>query len=1036
MDIETAEWFAYRGLLNRLAQTFRLGIPKEEVDYLTFTMAEFLLRREASEWLQDLVNHLTAKFNVRYFFPSAALPEPRKPGQDLCTLVLEELFNTARIESCPLLSDDRMVNRYDHAESQSIVTIDGLLSVLHSTGVLSTSRFHELLLNLLQLNVLFLPLPSALITKHLRDAGVSGTGHLRETYELKTIRRYVASLFSQGTALNPLPTEAGKASEVAAYFHSHRETCRKVLIDLWIDQTNVREHKNAASQWVVERLWKGLEDLAHFDSPPLEAGTLITISHSFLIGTAFEMMFNDLTRRGESAAEYLTWLYETYLEPHWHSNPQIRQQVLSKVREVILKVIDEEVEERRNLCIGLFSHVLATTSDEFSSLILQGEKIKKYFEEWLKPDVVIGTLKVPLKEWDQWAFDSIVAGTNTNREVVWRGKKFIVHWYEQSSFVAGLGLLQRGTDGLMGALIHNDPFLKLRHPDVEIRKQALQAVIPYLGLSEDASRALSASAVSNNEADELVPQVNEHAEKSWPYFWERLRQLVIFQVEINESMAFPSNPEVFNKWLSIPPFAQDESFTNKFNEAIEERVRTGGRQVAIDQVLGLPVGGCFNTNTPLGNILGLGREQNQSILSNILERTKRSSNPLFLLNSLDAFLRLPDRDEAVEREIKAILRKLLTPGEISEFPRLASSYRLYIVALRFAWSRMENVEQYSCFSSIQRMLWAYAYATKLTDLADDMRDSNEYEIDSESLANWMESRIERRLRTTFEDTYETCLEVSHPLTMTRFRLVVSGALRVLGEHKNDLVNLGEEVITLVSSTVKSIVQGKTEGWEIFHPFKTSQNCFNAAWGFNAMASLKKLFDSPLSSRLSCLSNVDAELLGTALIFDTKSLLEHCLDQVITSRVWNSDDLTTAYLTLSEPTDTEQAAKLGIAINTLDLTSYHEIKSFKLGCAVLARSAASTRDVEIKHVALRKLTEAWISKSQELSRYEAIIDAAIQICARMHDLTAFYRWWENALNSSQGEILDELQNMVADLAWNSPISFQAGLPNIRAKLGMR
>lgn len=1036
MDVETAEWFTHHGLLNRLAQTFKLAIPKEEVDHLTFTMAEFRLRREASEWLEDLANHLTTKFNVRYFFPSVALPEPQKPGQDLCTVVLEELFNTARIESCPLWSDDRMVNRYDNAENQSIVTIDGLLSFLHSAGVLSVSKFHELLLNLLQLNVLFLPVHPGLITKHLRDAGMLANGHLRESYELKTIRRYVTSLFSQGTALNPLPLEAGKSSEVAAYFHYHRETCRRVLIDLWIDETNVREHRNAASQWVVERLWKGLEDLAHFDNPSIEAETLITISHSFLIGIGFVMMFNDLSRRGESAAEYLTWLYETYLEPHWHSNPQIRQQVLVKVREVIVNVIEGEVGERRNLCIGLFSHVLATTLDEFSSLILLGEKVKKLFEEWVKPNVVIGTVKIPIKEWDQWAFDSITAGTNTKREVVFGDKNFIVQWCEQSSFIAGLGLLQRGNDGLMGGLIHSDPFLKLRHPDVEIRKQALQAVIPYLGLSEEANRALSASAGSKNEADELVRQVKEHAENSWRYFWERLRQMVIFQLEINESMAFPSDPEVFNQWLTIPPLAPEQPFANEFTKAIEQTIRFRGEQVAIDQVLGLPVSGCFNSSTPLGNILGVGREQNQSIISGILERTKRSSNPLFLLNSLDALLGLPDRDEAIEREIKVILRKLLAPAESSEFPQLASSYKLYIVALRFAWSRMENLEAYSSYPSIQRMFWAYAYATKLTDLADDMRDSNEYEMDRDTLAEWMEARIERRLRTTFEDTYESCLEVSHPLSMTQFRIVVSGTLRVLAEHKNDLVNLGDEIIPLVSKTVKSIVQGKTEGWEIFQPFKTSHNCFKAAWGSNAMASLKQLFDSALSNSLSCLSTDDAELLGTALLFDPKSLLEQCLNHVITSRVWSSGDLTTAYLTLSEPTDTEQAAKIGVAITTLDLTSYHERKDFQLGCAVLARAAASTRDIEVKQKALSKLAEAWSSKPRDLSGYGAIIDAAIQICARTQDLPAFYRWWENALNISQGEILDELQNMVAHLAWNSPISFQSGLPSIRAKLGMR
>ena len=369
LDIETAEFFARHELLEGLTRAFQIGIPKHETDHIAHTLEEFRLRQEASEWLNDLNRYLSERLNQRYFFPSTTLPDSRAGDRGQCARVLEELIYTTRIEPYPFWSDDRMVNRHAHVEKQLIVTIDAVLSFVNKKGLLSTEQYYDYLIKLMQLNVLYLPIPSDLVAQYLRRAGISAEGALRETYELKIIRRYAAYVFSHGTALHPLPIEHGRPSEAAAYFYSFRETCRETVIELWTDETLPKQHKDLASKWIVERLWKGMEDIAHLETHPLSPEDMVAISQSFLIGFGLVMTFADSERRGENAAAYLDWLYEKHLESHWQSNPSLKQLVLKKIRQVIIGMVEKETGDRRKITLALLAHVLATTSKELAALI-------------------------------------------------------------------------------------------------------------------------------------------------------------------------------------------------------------------------------------------------------------------------------------------------------------------------------------------------------------------------------------------------------------------------------------------------------------------------------------------------------------------------------------------------------------------------------------------------------------------------------------------------------------------------------------------
>ena len=207
--------------------------------------------------------------------------------------------------------------------------------------------------------------------------------------------------------------------------------------------------------------------------------------------------------------------------------------------------------------------------------------------------MVTEDLKVPADEWERWGFDAITAGASMRRQVALGDKTLTVFWHEPSLFTAGLGLVQSSPDGSVSAVVQHDPFLRLRHPNRSIRDQALHALTPYLEISHDTISHLLQRAASDADWQSLATEVEQEAERSWSFFWERLKQLVIAQIGIYESMAFPLQPEVFEKWLNLPSRAYHDqtTFAEAYTRAIEENIRDEGMEKTVAKVFDLPVGG-------------------------------------------------------------------------------------------------------------------------------------------------------------------------------------------------------------------------------------------------------------------------------------------------------------------------------------------------------------------------------------------------------------------------------------------------------------
>jgi tetratricopeptide (TPR) repeat protein len=98
--------------------------------------------------------------------------------------------------------DDRFCNEKTHTDKEArVVSLFDALSSLNASGDLPDDQYFQVLLEARAAGLFFIPLGSAELSYHLREALVED-GKLTETSALRTIRRYIGSALDAGSGLH------------------------------------------------------------------------------------------------------------------------------------------------------------------------------------------------------------------------------------------------------------------------------------------------------------------------------------------------------------------------------------------------------------------------------------------------------------------------------------------------------------------------------------------------------------------------------------------------------------------------------------------------------------------------------------------------------------------------------------------------------------------------------------------------------------------------------------------------------------------
>jgi hypothetical protein len=1040
-DQLTAELFADLELLDPLFRAFDVALPASVANSVRYVLQEHRFRQHASKWLDTLRRHVSSRLGTHYVFPAISLDIDPIDEVGTCAQSLREVFHIAEVEGIPMWIDDRWAQHYEKVGQAPIVSISAILAFLKTKGQLSEEEFCQAVLKLIERNALFLPIDPNVVVHFLRQAPVRQTGQLQETYELKTIRRYIAGVFASGTALNVSPLEPSVLPESSSCWYRHQAACRDILLKAWLAKDLSEEQKSAMSEWVIGRMWKGNEEVLSLLPRPFDFSEAAAFSQFLLLNTAFLIALQDLRNEhsAKSASGYLRWLYQRFLHPYWLVNPDVQELVIEKLIEFVTNMIEKENGHNRQMFLAGTAGLLAKAPSEFVRLFLQGERTRHLFKDYFGSVVkVTEEIEVPAEDWRQWVFESIDLGTDVSLRKTFEGHELLLQWHEEAPpFLWGLRFQWVSEQSGQRTHTQIEPFTKLHHPSASVRRQALSVLLPFLQVPLEKSAAFVEKIGDPSEWGSVAATIEATANSSWKYFWKRLAHLIQAQIETNISHIFPNGPELFTARFPLPPevFNSSSTFCSAWQVLNQSRVDAEGLENFLSELLSFPFGEKISAFSIISILEEQERLTRPGVCHTIEKLIARSSNPVVLQNCLALLLFFRDNDPSGTDSIQILFRKLLDLGAEEDPTVHLAEYDLYIALLHFAWCRMEAQESFSRVSTHEKILWTYAYAGTFMDLLDRLREEQTFEIDRPALCRWLRTQSDPSSKRLFADMFHEQLEVTHPLQASHLRTVISGTFGVIAQH--ELTGFQEELFQRLINVTRIILQKQIPGTqEIFKCFSATKNFFDSPFDRNVLVRsaeiLGKIGDAPFNGR----EEEDRHLIQFVKAFVPSSELAAMLRRVADQQVWQLNDIILLGLSLDEPLDVSLAELLQQAISSLDLSYWSGDREFTFGCIALARCANATADPVVQKKVLEKLTEAWLKLAQRPVQYSAILSASILTFTNGHDANpalTFYRWWAEAIEKMQRQLPEDIVESAIRLAWQLPAKHQDGLSKVKAKL---
>jgi tetratricopeptide (TPR) repeat protein len=956
-DRLTLEFVAALGLLHRVTGTFTISIPGTEVESVTQTLRAYGLRHAAAAWLDELRRHISERLDKNYYFPAFSIDIDKEEKQEPCTLLLQELLHIAQREKLSVWVDDRFIQRYERMEQAPLLSTLDVVALLRRKNAISTEEYFQVVNRLMELKAQFLPMDPEAIHCFLIAAEKEESGDIRESYELKTVRRYFADNFAKGTPLCASSPEAGKLPECAFYYQQHQSLCRTLLQKVWCSTGVSQDRKQAMSHWVVARLWKGLEDIRHLLPKPLPHRDAVAVSQFTLLGIAFEILLREIPNI-ELSSSYFHWLYDHFLETNWANNPDVKEFVIKRMAAFLNGMVQAREEELRAPLLAIYASLLVKAPSEIAEGLFADESLGATFKDYLRQTVQISEeLRISVEEWRQWVFESINVGPGATVNKHVNGRMLTLQWQEPSPLLSGLQVQFVSKDGnpIIHTRIHT--FIKLYHPSADTRKKALSNLLPYLTISQQVVSELAARLGVETAFEPAAIELEAIAESSWGFFWGRLTCFVQAGVPTSVDVLFPRDPAIFASRfpasLAVPEDSTD--FGAKWLESAVSRFKTDGFDTVLTDFLSFPFGEGISSADIIGRLVGATNVHLSQVFDFVIKLASRTTNPVALQNCLDILLGLQEDSISYQKEIEAIVKRLLDSNSVTDPIPLDSVYDLYIAAMHFGWDRMKALEPFQNYSPKTRTIWAYAYGGALIKVLDDLRENQNILVDYTEFSKWLREKTKESRRAIFQGTFDEQLDVSHPLKIERFRTIFSGSVAVLVKHKRKLHWLRHQLLSKSLSIAKDAVQGAFRGGEeVFKPFCSTRNFFGSNFNRNAFSSLREIFESCGDDSLLGFNEIDQQMMKFIKEFDPGSALKTVLERILDAKRWELNDLILAHIALDEPLPSSSLELCKQAAACMDLSCWTGAQDFTLACGTLARFANASKDQESRQQVLQTL----------------------------------------------------------------------------------
>lgn len=316
---------AQADLLSVFCHRFRIAIP---TDLWHQTEAE-LSQQEANErlivWVQKLIERVSTRLGEGV---CRVAPTQNPPAEQYSQPMngLDDLLHFRGEPNDVIWIDDRLLSSFPSTETSRIVGIVEILELLRASGGITDTERFQWLAQLRAGNHRYIPLDDQEILYWVGQAH-SDSGNLIVPPQLEVLARYWSACLSQSDGLQVKPTERHPHGELA-FVASSRNAIDRALAAIWSDSRLGERRKRQRADWVLDRLYVGMDDIHHLISardlnqdknlPGTEIG--------MLVATAFTMM-NGPQPRTETdkkpSERYLEWICERVIIPRLQADPEV-----------------------------------------------------------------------------------------------------------------------------------------------------------------------------------------------------------------------------------------------------------------------------------------------------------------------------------------------------------------------------------------------------------------------------------------------------------------------------------------------------------------------------------------------------------------------------------------------------------------------------------------------------------------------------------------------------------------------------------------
>ena len=398
------------GLLEPICRHFRVVIDSSEAQSARYAVQGETRRGKLQQWLKRLIDRVQSGIDDG-MYQTIAIPDERPDGaveeRELDNLGFDSVRHLLLYNPQPgdvIWADDRFFNHHLQREhGVPIIGISEVLKALRENGELSEDEYYERLLRLRAGNVRYIPIDSAEILYHLRQAQHSQEGNFAETHELSVLRRYLAACLLDERRLQVPPMPEGSHTPMGElnFLISVNNAVKDAIIEVWQENSLSVEAARARADWLLDNLYTGVFGTLH-----LLDRSEIQIEFSLPVGSDIsdlltKALYIDL--QGKSAHRrprrraFLAWLYRRLVAPRRKSDPKAVEIASQHLQSMMARLVFHEFEQpEAELAVRFVSwQFFEDILEEFQGAIMPSPQIMERLGLQTVENIAVGNLNFP-----------------------------------------------------------------------------------------------------------------------------------------------------------------------------------------------------------------------------------------------------------------------------------------------------------------------------------------------------------------------------------------------------------------------------------------------------------------------------------------------------------------------------------------------------------------------------------------------------------------------------------------------------------------